>query len=109
MHISTARRRCTGITDYVYSHTQTHTHTHTHIHVRAHKRYTDFWSEGRFYSVEMLREEKCLWFIFEGRESIRVSDVLREVVPDVRTEIGERAKAMSFTVEASEFQYAYVR
>ena len=57
----------------------------------------------------MLREEKCLWFIFEGRESIRVSDVLREVVRDVRTEIGERAKAMSFTVEASEFQYAYVR
>ena len=41
----------------------------------------------------MLREETCLDFVFEGRESSRVSDVSREVVPDVRTEIGERAKA----------------
>ena len=38
-----------------------------------------------------------------------MSDVSGEIVPGVRTEIGERAKAMSFTVEASEFQYAYVR
>ena len=56
----------------------------------------------------MLREEKCPEFVFEGRERIRVSDVLGEVVPDVRTEIGERAKAMSFAVEASEFGYACV-
>ena len=56
----------------------------------------------------MLREEKCLEFVFEGRERSRVSDVLGEVVPDVRTEIGERAKAMSFAVKASEFEYAYV-
>ena len=27
-----------------------------------------------------------------------------EVAPDVRTEVGERAKAMSFAVEASEFE-----
>ena len=40
----------------------------------------------------MLREEKCLEFVFEGRERIRVSDILGEVVPDMRTEIGERAK-----------------
>ena len=52
----------------------------------------------------MLREEKCLEFVFEGRERIRVSDILGEVIPDMRTEIGERAKAMSFTVAASEFE-----
>ena len=79
----------------------------------------------------MFREEKCLEFVFEGltelyylrievkarmpfgqpvlgRESSRVPDVLGEVVPDVRTEIGERAKAMSFAVEVSEFVYACV-
>ena len=50
----------------------------------------------------MLREKKCLVFVFEGRESSRVSDVLGEVVPDVRTEIGERAKAMRFASEAFE-------
>ena len=56
----------------------------------------------------MLREEKCLEFAFEGRERSRVSDVLGEVVPDVRTETGERAKAMSFAVEAPSFEYACV-
>ena len=59
----------------------------------------------------MLREEKCLEFVFEGRESSsssRVSDVLGEVVSDVRTKIGNRAKAMSFAVESSEFEYACV-
>ena len=29
---------------------------------------------------------------------------MEEVVPDVKTETGERAKAMSFAVEASEFE-----
>ena len=43
------------------------------------------------------------FFFFEGRESSRVSDVLGEVVPDVRTEMGERAKAKSFAVEAERF------
>ena len=56
----------------------------------------------------MLREEKYLEFLFEGRERIRVSDIWVEVVPDMRTEVGERAKAMSFAVEASEFEYACV-
>ena len=56
----------------------------------------------------MLRGEKCHEFVFEGRERIRVSDILWEVVPDIRTEIGERAKAMSFAVEASEFEYLCV-
>ena len=56
----------------------------------------------------MLREEKCLEFVFEGRERIRVSDTLGEVVPDMRTEIGERVKAMCFAVEASEFEHACV-
>ena len=80
----------------------------THAHVHAQKHYTDCWGKGRHYSVEMLREEKCFEFVFEGRESSRVSNVLREVVPDVRNEIGERTKAMSFAVEASEFEYACV-
>ena len=57
----------------------------------------------------MLREEKRLEFVFEGRERIRVSDILGEVVPDMRTEIGERAKAICFAVEAWEFEYACVR
>ena len=56
----------------------------------------------------MLREEKCLEFVFEGREKISVCDILGEVVPDMRTEIGERAKDMSFAVEAVEFEYACV-
>ena len=41
-----------------------------------------------------------------GRERERERE--REVVPDVRTEIGERAKAMSSAVETSEFEYACV-
>ena len=57
----------------------------------------------------MHREEKCLEFVFEGRERIRVSDILGDVVPNMRTEIGERAKATSFAVEESEFEYACVR
>ena len=56
----------------------------------------------------MFREEKCLGFVFEGRERLRVSDILGKVVPDMRTEIGERTKAMSFAVEASEFEHACV-
>ena len=38
----------------------------------------------------------------------RVSDVFGEVVPDVRTETGERTKAVSYAVEALEFEYACV-
>ena len=38
----------------------------------------------------------ALEFVFEGRERIGVSDILGEVVPGMRTEMGERAKAMSF-------------
>ena len=56
----------------------------------------------------MLREENCLEFVFEVRERSRVSDILGEIVPDMRIKIGERAKAMSFAVEASEFEYACV-
>ena len=84
------------------------THAYTHIHVRAHKHRTDCWGEGQYYSVKMLREDKCLELIFERRESSRVSNVLGEVAPDMRTEIGKRAKAMSFAVEASWFEYVCV-
>ena len=96
----------TGIDIHTHTHTHTHAHTHTHTHTHActytqvcrHKHYTDCWGKGQWYSVEMLWEEECLEFVFEGRERIRVSDILGEVVPDMRTEIGERAKAMSFAV-----------
>ena len=37
-----------------------------------------------------------------------MSDVSGEIVPGVRTEIGERAKAVSFAVEASELEYSCV-
>ena len=94
---------------YIHTHAHTHKHTHTHTphahtHKCRHKHYTDCWGKGQLYLVEMLTEEKCLEFVFEGRERIRVSDILGEVIPDMRTEIGERAKAMSFTVAASEFE-----
>ena len=42
------------------------------------------------------------------RLSSRVSDVLGEVVLDVGIEAGERANAMSFAVEGSEFEHTCV-
>ena len=95
-----------GIDNYV--HTHTHTHAHTYIQEHAHKHYTDCWVNGQYYSVEMLKEEKCLELISEGRKSSRVSGILGEVVPDVRTETGERAKASNLAVEVSGFEYACV-
>ena len=68
VHLNTARRRCTGIDDC----------THTRIHVCAHKRYTDCWGEGQYYSVEMLREEKSFEFVFEGRGIRKVSNILTD-------------------------------
>ena len=49
----------------------------------------------------MLRAEKYPQFVFEGRESSRVSDVTGEVVSEVWTEIGEKTKATIFSVETS--------
>ena len=40
-----------------------------HTHIPPHKHNTACWGEGQYYSVEMLREEQCLEFVFEGRES----------------------------------------
>ena len=57
----------------------------------------------------MLRDEKCLEFVFEGRGRIRLSDILGKVVPDVKTETGERVKAVSFAIKASEFEYACIQ
>ena len=37
----------------------------------------------------------ALEFVFEGRERIGVSDILGKVVPDIRTETGERTKTTS--------------
>ena len=45
---------------------------------------------------------------FEGRKSCRVSDVTGEVVSNVRTEVREKAKAMSFVFEALEFVHVRV-
>ena len=43
------------------------THTYTHTRARAHKYNTDYWGEGQYYSVEMLREENVLsLFLKEG-------------------------------------------
>ena len=57
-------------------------------------------------SAEVFRKEKGLEFVFQGRESSRVTDVFGDVAPDVRTEVGQKAKAMSFAVEALEFEHA---
>ena len=84
----------------------THTHTDTRAHTHTHTNYTDSWGEGQCGSFSEKRNAFSLFF--EGRENSRVSNVLGEVVPDVRNEIGERTKAMSFAVEASEFEYACV-
>ena len=81
----------------------THAHTHTHTHTHTHKRCTDCLGEGQFCSVEVLKRNVSSCF-FEASESRRASDLLEEVVPDVRTEEAERAKAITFSAEASEFE-----
>ena len=87
-------------------HTPMHvcTRMHPHPHTPTHPPHTHTIRTV----VEMLRKEKCLKFVFEGRESNRVSDVFEEVVPGVKTEVGVGAKAMNFAVLASEFQCAGV-
>ena len=45
-------------------------------------------------------------FLKEGR--VGECNILVEVVPDVRTKIGERAKAISIVVEALGFEHACV-
>ena len=53
----------------------------------------------------MLREEKCLEYVFKGRESSRVSDVYGEILP---VGVGERVKSVSFVAEALVFEHARV-
>ena len=55
----------------------------------------------------MFREEKCRLFLKEGRE-LECLTFWGRLFQIMMTEIGERAKAMSFAVEASEFEYACV-
>ena len=74
----------------------THTHTHTLTHRHTHTHYTHCWGKGQYCSVEMLREEKCLEFIFEGRENSKVSDAFGEAVPDVRTEAEKKSESHEF-------------
>ena len=85
----------------------THTHTHTsarvlayiHIHPRTlwHTscKPTVVLGEGQYCTVGVCRKEKCFELVFEARESGRMPYVLGEVVPDVRTEVGEREKTKS--------------
>ena len=73
----------------MHAHTQTHTHTphartHTHTSVQT-QTLSRLLGLRTMILVEMLREEKCLESVFEGRERIRVSDILGEVVPDMRS------------------------
>ena len=42
------------------------------------------------------------------KEEERVTDVLEEIVPDVRIEVWESDKAMAFAVEALEFEHACI-
>ena len=44
--------------------------------------------EGQCCLIKIFAEEKCLEFVFEGRES-RVPDVLEETVPDVGAKVRE--------------------
>ena len=54
--------------------------------------------------MEVSREEICVEVVFlKEKKSGRMPYALRECVPDVRTELGERRKAMSFASEALEF------
>ena len=43
--------------------------------------------EGQCCLAEIFREEKCLEFAFEGRESSRAADGLGEIVPDVGSKV----------------------
>ena len=103
IHAGTRARTHTHAGARAHTHTQ-NTHTHTQ-HARAHTHKcadtnTIQTVGAKDNNTQLKCSEKCLEFVFEGKERIRVSDILGEVVPDMRTEIGERAKAMSFAVEA---------
>ena len=54
------------------------------------------------------REKKCLEIVFEGRDSSKVCDVLGEVVPAVRTVLGERVNTMSFAFEMLKLEHVCV-
>ena len=100
MHIDTASRLCTGIDDYV------HTYTHVRARAQAHKNTIQtVWMKDSITQLKCSEKRNLLSLFLKER---RVSDVFGEVVPDVRTETGERTKAVSYAVEALEFEYACV-
>ena len=80
------------------AHIHTHTHTHTCVYARTRTVQTDK-VEGQCRLTEIAWEEKCLEFAFEVKES-SLADVLVEIVPDVKAEVWESAKAMGFAVQA---------
>ena len=104
VHISTQLDDIVQEQTTIYMHPHACTHTHTHTHTCAHTNTIQtVGAKDNNTRLKMLREEKCLEF-WEGRERIRVSDILGEVVSNMRTKTGERAKAIKFAVEVSEFE-----
>ena len=99
---------------HTHTHTHTHAHTHTYTHTRTHAHARTGQTHARTQTThththihrgecpccldEMFGEEKRFELAFEGRESSRVPDVLREIVPEVGTEVWENAKARGGTV-----------
>ena len=49
--------------------------------------------------MEAFREEVCFELVFERTKTGRMPYALRDDVPNVRTEAGERAKAIRFAFE----------
>ena len=75
-------------------HTHTHTHTHTNTHTQTHtqrERETEDWN---LTSTVALGEELNFQSVFKRRESVTVSDVMRQVIPGVGAIVGETAETM---------------
>ena len=109
MYTHTHTRRHARAHTHTRRRARTHTHkTHTHTHTQHARAHTHKCADtntiqtvgAKDNNTQLKCSEKCIEFVFEGKERIIVSDILGEVVPDMRTEIGEREKAMSFAVEA---------
>ena len=95
------------------THTHAHPHTNMHAHTHTHKcaqTNTIQTVEAKAINTQLKCSEKrnvLSWFLKEGTE-LKCLTSWGEVVQNIRTEIGDRAKAMSSAVEASEFEYACV-
>ena len=72
-------------------HTHTHTHTHKHTHTNAQTERERDWN---LTSTVALGEELNFQSVFKRRESVTVSDVMRQVIPGVGAIVGETAETM---------------